>query len=139
MKPVNDFRRRRRNGTTLIVVLVCLVAVTSILLGLVGTSIRHRGQVRTEVQLEQTYWLLDAGIGAAIAEFKRNPDFEELAVSMDEPFENYKGSVTINVLTRNETQLHVRVTAKLQGQSKHGPITQRSRIILLERSQNNQE
>ncbi len=68
---------RQRVGTILIVVLVCLVVVTSILFGAITVSIRHRQQLRNELQLEQTYWLLDAGIGLAIDKFKQSPNFEK--------------------------------------------------------------
>ncbi len=62
---------RQRNGTIVIAVLVCLAIATTILFGAIEVSLRQRRQVRSETQMEQTYWLLDAGIGAAIAKFDR--------------------------------------------------------------------
>lgn len=118
-------------GTILIVVLVCLAVASTILLGVVGVSVRHRQQVRAEVQLEQTYWLLDAGIGKAIAKFEQDADFEDFAFTTDGSLKNYSGSVEINAVEQNDKQVVLRVTAKLQGLHELSPITQRSRVIVL--------
>ena len=129
---------RARNGTILIVVLVCLVVATTILFGAIEVSIRHRQQTRTEIQLEQTYWLLDAGIGAAIEKFDQAPGFSEHSFATNESLKNYTGSVDIKVTERNDSNVSLLVTAKLHGQHEHSPVTQRSRVIVLNRLQSDQ-
>lgn len=129
---------RPRSGTILIVVLVCLVAATTILFGAIEVSFRHRRQLRAELQLEQTYWLLDAGIGTAIEKFKQAPDFDKYAFETGVSLKDFTGSVDIKVVERNEESVSLQVTAKLKGPHKLSPITQRSRVIVLDRLQSNQ-
>ena len=129
---------QQRKGTILALVLVCLVVVTTILLGAVEVSIRNRQQIRTEVQLEQTYWLLDAGIGAAITKFHQSPDFGEYSFATEETLKNYKGSVDIQIIERDDKRVNMRVTAKLQGRHELSPLTKRSRVIVLNHLEDNQ-
>ena len=131
--------KRKRNGTVLFIVIVCLVAASTILLGAVGLSIRHRGQLRTELQLEQTYWLLDAGIGKAIEQSKQHPDFEDLEISTAETLDGYAGSISIVVVEREQETTRIRVTAKLERADSTGITTQRSRLILLKNIETNKD
>ncbi len=129
---------QRRTGTILVFVLVCLLVVTTILMGAVEVSIRNRRQIRTEIQLEQTYWLLDAGIGAAITKFNQSPDFAEYAFATEGTLKNYRGSVNIEVIERTDQSVRLRVTAQLLGRQEFSPVTQRSRVIVLDNRQTNQ-
>ncbi len=135
--PHNQQRYRNtsnRDGTVLVVVLVCLIVVATVLIGTVGVSIRYRQQIRTELQMEQTYWLLDAGIGTAIANFNQDPESENMDVVIDHVMENHIGSVSITQLKRTDQQLTLRVTAKIRGNHQLGKTTQRSRMIVLEKN-----
>ena len=125
-------RGQKRSGTILIVVLVCLAVVSTILFGAVKASLRNRGQIRTEVQMEQTYWLLDAGIDVAIAKFGQDSEFSEHEFTTDSTLKNFKGRVDIKVIERNDQTVRIRVTAKLQGSQEHSQVTRRSRVFTLE-------
>ena len=121
-----------RNGTTSILVLVCMAVVSVILLSAVSFSLRHRSQLRLEVQMEQTYWLLDAGVGKAMSELKNDPQFEGLTVSVNDSFEKYNGELKIEIDERLQDQSQVTVTAKIQGKHKRSPVTQRSLTVLID-------
>ena len=88
--------------------------------------------------MEQTYWLLDAGIGAAIAKFDQAPDFSEHSIATDGSLKNYSGSVDIKVIQRNDKSVTMRITAKLQGRHEYSPHTQRSQVIVLDNHQSGQ-
>lgn len=60
-------RPRQNRGFVLIAVLVCLSVIAAIMFSAMMTSLRHRRQLDRELQMEQTRWLTDAGIGRALA------------------------------------------------------------------------
>lgn len=59
-----------RIGTLLVCVLVCLGIATSIMLTAVHSSLRARRQIARELQMEQTRWLLDAGVARARSQLR---------------------------------------------------------------------
>lgn len=133
--------KRSRNGSTLFAMIVGLVAISTIMFGLVRMGIRDRAQTKAEFQLEQTYWLLDAGIRQANEKLHATangfPDrdgeikFEVAAVS-----DRYSGYVKYRweLEKRPESdRVQVTVTAELQGRSKYGVSTRRSKEIVLSR------
>ena len=54
--------RSGRQGSLLVCVLVCMGIALSIMLTSVHASLRERRQVARELQMEQTRWLVDAGL-----------------------------------------------------------------------------
>ena len=64
-----------RSATVLVAVLVCLGVATTILLAAVQVSLGHRRQIRQELQMEQTKWLVDAGVRKALAEVEADEDY----------------------------------------------------------------
>lgn len=124
--------KNRRRGLTLFAVLVCLAVASVIMIGSVGFSIRHRMQLRNEIQLEQTYWLLDAGIGAALDKVRQDPEFKQLDLSAGESLNKYDGSLKIIVTERSGPNVGVRVTATLHGKNENGVTTKRSRLVFVD-------
>ncbi len=123
---------RSRSGAVLIMVLACLTTASTILFGALALSLRYQRQFRNEVQMEQTHWLLDAGIDAAIAKFESNPGFTHHSLATGDKFGSGVGSVTIDVIERIGNRAVMQVTARLQGQHSHSPVTQRSRVFALD-------
>jgi type II secretory pathway component PulK len=60
-------RFKKRRGIALIAVLACSAVAVSLVLLSVEVSLRQRRQLRNELQLEQTRWVLDAAIRKSIA------------------------------------------------------------------------
>ena len=128
----------KRRGAILIAVLVCLGIATTIVLGAVQTSIRQHRQVRNELQLEQTRWLLDAGVERAVAGFLAQPDnYQGEMLTITPGFEKY-GQATIDIsliqYDRQTDRATLRVTAQLVGGGSLAPTTQRSREFVLDHS-----
>ena len=59
---------RNRRGSILILVLVCCVVGVALLVISLQVSLQQRRQLRSELQLEQTRWVLDAVIRKTIAD-----------------------------------------------------------------------
>ncbi len=66
----------QRVGAVLVCVLVCMGIATTIGLVAVRSSLQVRRQLRQELQLEQTRWLLDAGIARGLQQLNRRPDYQ---------------------------------------------------------------
>ena len=61
-------RARNRRGTVLILVLACCAVAVSLIMISLQVSLQQRRQLRSELQLEQTRWILDAAIRKSIAD-----------------------------------------------------------------------
>lgn len=124
-----------RRGTVLIAVLVCMGFATSVLLGVVQTSLRMRREVRQDLQMEQTKWLMDLGVRKAISGLRERPgyDGEILAVPLGLP-KYVDASINIKVVREDQPDDRVRlkVTAQLTGSGRtQTSTTQRSTEIVV--------
>ena len=106
----------KRRGTVLIAVLVCMGFATTILLGAVQTSLRMRREVRQELQMEQTKWLMDLGVRNAIVKLQDQPEYAGESLSFAPPLGKFAdASIEISV-DRNDQpddRVRLRVTAQL--------------------------
>lgn len=127
----NRNHRIERSGTVLLVVLVCMVVTTSIVLGAVQSSLRHRRQLRQDIQMEQTRWLLDAGIGRAISQLERDADYDGETINDILLAEKYKCVVEIQQLDSTDQQKFRVVAQTMAGENL--PSMQRSKTIVIER------
>lgn len=100
------------------------------------TSIRQHRQVRQELQLEQTRWLLDAGIDRAVAGFLTQPDsYEGETLTITPAFEKYRQATIEISLMENDRQsdrARLRVTARLVGVAATASIMQCSQDVILD-------
>jgi len=95
----NERRKRRRDGWTMIAVLVCLSIAMAITAAGMRTSLRARRQLNNQWQLEQTRWLLDAGIRRTQRLAAEQPDYEGESWVLDEALDSYASArVEINVV-----------------------------------------
>ena len=128
--------RTRRRGAILIAVLVCLAIATTIVLGAVQSSIRQHRQVRQELQLEQTRWLLDAGVGRAMAGFQAQPDsYAGESLTITPALKKFtRATIDISVIKQDPQpeRVRLRVTARLGGAAATAPVMQRSQEVVLD-------
>lgn len=127
-------RKSRRQGTILIIVLVCLGLATMIVLGAVKTSIRQRRQMRLELQMVQTKWMLDAGIRKAVVHWQTHPVEDGESLTLIPGLEKYpNATVMITVIQTNPTpgEIHLNVTARIGDSDDGVETTQRSKEIVI--------
>ena len=132
-----------RRGTVLIAVLVCMGFATSILLGAVQTSLRLRREVRQELQLEQTKWLMDLGIRKAIIALQGQPAYDGETLAITPPLAKYANAsieITVNRKDQPDNRVRLWVTAQLTGSGGDGTSsTQRSTEIVVSLSETSSE
>ena len=129
---------KKRRGTILIAVLVCLGIATTIVLGAVQSSMRQHRQVRRELQVEQTRWLLDAGIERAVTGvLAQKESYPGETLTIAPALKKYaEATIEISLLqfdARSE-KASLRVTARLSGTGSLAPTTQRSREFVIDTS-----
>ena len=128
-------RQRSRRGTLLIAVLVCLGIVVTILLGVVQVSLRQRFQLRNELQLEQTRWLLDAGVGQAHRMIHNDAEYQGETLKVSPGLKKFSaGQIETEVLERSDTDKSKRVlvTVKLGSADELLPTMSRSTEWLID-------
>ena len=87
-----------RNGNLLIVALVSLAIATSLMFGALRTGLQARRQMRQQFQLEQTRWLLDAGVRHAHQMLRDDPDYDGETLTFDKTLPHEHSAVlTIDV------------------------------------------
>jgi type II secretory pathway component PulK len=129
-----------RRGTVLVAVLVCMGFATIVLLGAVQNSLHQRRQLRLELQMEQTRWLLDAGLSTGLARLQAKPDYDGETLTVTPALDNYdNASVEIAVIRDVETKkpVRLRATAQLGTSNENIPKMKRSQEIVVDNSQTN--
>ena len=128
----------KRRGTILIAVLVCMGFATTILLGAVHTSLRLRRDVRQDLQMEQTKWLMDLGVRKAISDLRNQPDYDGETLTIAPPLAKYTDAsveITVDHENQPEDRVRLKVTARLNGAGpKQTSLTQRSIEIIADPS-----
>jgi len=123
----NGIRRRRfaeRHAVVLVCVLACLAVASTITLASLSAAMRHRRQLRSHWQLEQTVWLLDAGYRRAIEKRQQDPSYSGESWQLDEVFDRpVEAQVLIawahggsdQVSSKQQDSSTLRVVATVQG------------------------
>jgi len=125
----------KRRGAVLVAVLVCMGFATIVLLGAVQTSLHQRRQVRQELQMEQTRWLLDAGLSTAIARLQANPGYDGETLTVTPALNKYsQGTIEISLIRDDvpDQRVGLRVTARLGNADGSLPIMKRSKEIVVD-------
>ena len=129
----SSVRHKSRRGTVLVAVLVCIGIALAITLVALRSSLSTRRQLVLERQVEQTRWLLDAGITRAIRSVSSNKDFEREIWLVEPMLADYRrAEVEAIVLQRNNNQVRVRVTATTVGVDPVAKPVQRSKIFTID-------
>ena len=106
-----------RRGTVIIPVLVCMGFTTSVLLGCVHMSLNMRRGLRQDKQMDQTHWLLEAGIRKGFENTKSNPTYEDELIMLSQPLANLdRAVIEIKILpaTDLEKAKRMKVVATIQ-------------------------
>ena len=122
--------RGERKGSMLLMALACLAVVSAMLFGMLTNVIRDRSQTRVELQMEQTLWLLDAGVEFAKSELQHRDEntlIRESRVSVKELGANGSGVVSYRVTRETESEIEVEVVAEVLGAGAYPQLTKRSR------------
>jgi hypothetical protein len=111
-------RRQSRAGIVMICVVVCMAIATSLLGGMLKSTLMSRQQLRSEQHLRQSNWLVEAGAQRAAFRLSRDPDYagETWSLSAESITGSHPGSVTISVSREAEPAL-VRITAEYPAES----------------------
>ncbi len=127
-----------RRGAMLVAVLVCLGVAMTIILASVKMSVLHRQQLRQDLQMEQTKWLLDAGVRAGIKKSKEESNFKGETLQVTPALSTSVGypTATLEIIAEpvDEDQIRLRVTANLESDAKF-KSTKRSATVLLNKAQ----
>lgn len=83
----------KRSGAILVCVLVCMGIATTIGLVAVRSSLQARRQMRQEVQLEQTRWLLDAGLARGLQQLRQSPAYQGETWNVAPALQSYPDAV----------------------------------------------
>lgn len=116
-------RPSQRRGTILIVVLACCAVAVALIMISLQVSLQQRRQLRTELQLEQTRWVLDAAIRKSIADPPDEASEGELKPKLAK-FDKVLFGVTLN-----EDEGKVAVQARIES---HAGTTATSRSASFE-------
>ena len=127
-------RRKKQSGTILIAVLACMTVAMLILLGAVESSLRHRRQLRTELQVEQTRWLLDAGVSKAINELKADKEYQGETIRFDASVSALRNASVEIAIEPKQDSSHVKIVATIGKASGSSPFTMREREFVFEHS-----
>ena len=125
----------RRTGAAMVCVLVCLGIATTIMLVSVRSTLQVRRQMRQELQLEQTRWLVEAGMTRATALLQEQPTYQGETWRVDSAFESYSQAVVEIAVVRhsdNPDQAQLKVTARVRGPDPTDHPTQRSGTMLVD-------
>ena len=132
---MSDTSRKRNTGVVLVCVLVCMGIASAIVLTSVRMSLRTRRQMRAEIQLEQTRWLLEAGLVRAVKRLREQPDYAGEMWDASEALTQYdRARVSIDVQRDAASAgtarliLRARVGRQAPGQRS----TQRSRTVVVD-------
>ena len=134
-KPRTTFRSSPRSGSILIMSILCMAVAIIILTGLIKMGIQHQRQLRQEVQLRQTEWLLDAGVQTAIAKARSEAGYSGEKVSVSKQIGKFQNA-TIEIGTEqdpdSDQRIIINVTAKISRDIENS-TTQRSLSLVVDK------
>jgi len=127
----------KRKGLITVCVLVCLIVTVSLSLSMLRSTLRARRDVAIRLQVQQTDWLLDAGIQLATVRLAESEEYAgETWQVGDAILGYYAGRVVITVL-RDGDNINVEAVALLSNSNlpkKNTPSGERERGMVTRRS-----
>ena len=128
-----------RNASILVCVIVCIGIATAIVSISARSSLRVRRQVRHEIQLEQTRWLVDSGVRRALAQLRQDPDYEGETWQVTPVLQGYENA-TVEIVSLADdmpaNRVGFRVSAAIDDRNpRHDVITvstTRSRTVFVD-------
>ena len=127
----------KRHGLITVCVLVCLIVTVSLSLSMLHSTLRARREVAIRLQVQQTDWLLDAGIQLANARLAESKEYEGETWQVSDAILGFYGGRAVIAVSRDDDNTTVEVVALLSnsslpkknsssGERERGMITQRS-------------
>ena len=124
-----------RQGVILFAVLVCISVVLALAMSAITTSLKHRRQMRTDLQMLQTEIMLDAAMESA--PFKKWQE-KNKARGEDQPLEPFKLELDLGLRKKtsviawvNSKRDAIQLTVTIGGFKKQFGTTRRSKLIKL--------
>lgn len=130
--------RGHRGGIVLVCVLVCMGIASTIVLASVQSSLTARRQMRTEIQLEQTRWLLEAGVVRAVQNARADSDYQGETWQVDDAvdeFERARIEITVRRGEPSAETARVDVIAQVSQDTPNAKPTRRSRSLTIDLSE----
>ena len=121
---------KQKTGTVLVAALACMAIASMIVLAAIQTSLQQRRQLHRLAQMEQTRWLLDAGISHAVNLAQSGLDLPKKPLQIESDHLNGATIKFQRLETSSNEQIRVLVTAQIKGNTKVDSA-QRSKEILI--------
>lgn len=137
--PVSESHRRsRKRGAVLVCVIACLAVAMLLLAGMLKRTLLTMRQIRTERQLRQTEWLVQAGVERAAFRLASDVEYtgEAWSLSAEEIVGTDPGRVNISVRRDSTDRASVQVVAEFPS----GRVTsiRRTRAFLIDLAKTNE-
>ena len=127
----------KRHGLITVCVLICLIVTVSLALSMLRSTLRARRDVAIRLQVQQTDWLLDAGIQLANARLAESEAYAGETWRIGDAIVGYHAGRAVITVTRDGDNTTVEVVALLSnsslpkkvissGERERGMVTQRS-------------
>ncbi len=123
-----------RVGAVLVCVLVCVGVASTIMLTSLHASLRERRQMRQELQMEQTRWLVEAAMIRGTRATRDQDDYRGETWNVSAALRKYaQAEVTINVspVAGSNGEVQLDVTAEIRGPDSRSNITKHSGRMIL--------
>ena len=120
-------RTKQQRGAILVCVLTCMLVATTTVAFAVRGALRQRRELRSELQLRQTEWLLDAGVKLAVRRLAESREYQGETWQpqrLGDQFQSAQVTIESAASTDSDRRL-VTVTAAI-GDVQGGGRTQRS-------------
>ena len=130
--------RSRRLGSLLVCVLVCLGIATSIMLTAIHSSLRARRQIVRELQMEQTRWLIDAGLQRAVKMVASDPNYMGETWNVVPTIDSHAdATIEIKIVDAglNKGKIRLSVSAAVHGKDLNSQPTRSTDSLILDRTQ----
>ncbi len=111
---MNRSHHRSRRGVLLFCVLVCLLVTSAIATATMQSALRARREVRWSHQMQQTQWLLEAGVHRAAKQLRQSDQYQGETWRPADAIAHFdNAAVVIRVTPADDGSNEVNVTARL--------------------------
>jgi hypothetical protein len=130
-------RQHPRSGTLLVCVVVCMGIALSIMLTSIHGSLRERRQIARELQMEQTRWLVDAGLTRGMMKLSEDAGYSGETWDVTQALQSdHTSIIEISVQKTGDASESVRlsVSATIRGQQLNSQPTRHTTSMMIDRS-----
>ena len=127
----------KRHGLITVCVLVCLIVTVSLSLSMLRSTLRARRDVAIRLQVQQTDWMLDAGIQLANARLAASEQYAGETWQVGDAILGYHAGRVVIAVLRDGDNINVEAVALLSNSNlpkKNTPSGERERGMVTRRS-----